>query len=242
MVEIKTVEAQALETEELLLALKGRIAALQQLISCATTGQAPPGEDEICSKLEKENDALKVNIAGLKATLQEVNTKNGYRAFMSKEGQVIMGEDASKVPQPAAQAAAPKKAKKEKAPKQPAASTAAAAAAIDVSRLDMRVGYISEVTMHPDADTLFVETIDVGEEKPRTILSGLVADYSLEQMKNRQVVILCNLKPAKMRGIFSEGMVMCAIQTNAEGRACAEIIDPPAGSKPGDRVTFAKYP
>ena len=37
--------------------------------------------------------------------------------------------------------------------------------------------------------------VDVGEEKPRTVLSGLVKDYSLEEMQNRMVVVICNLKP-----------------------------------------------
>ena len=92
----------------------------------------------------------------------------------------------------------------------------AAPQAVDVSRCDFRVGKIIHCEKHPDADTLYVEKsefwqccmyvqllfvsptlVDIGEEKPRTVLSGLVKDYSLEEMQNRMVVVICNLKPRK---------------------------------------------
>lgn len=53
---------------------------------------------------------------------------------------------------------------------------------IDIGRLDFRVGRILEAKRHPDADTLYVETIDLGEETPRTVVSGLVRFVSLEQV------------------------------------------------------------
>lgn len=67
-----------------------------------------------------------------------------------------------------------------------------------------------EVSRHPDADALYVEKIDLGEEQPRTIVSGLVNFVPIEEMQDRMVVVLCNLKPAKMRGVESQGMVLCA--------------------------------
>lgn len=76
--------------------------------------------------------------------------------------------------------------------------------------MDIRVGRIVEISRHPDADALYVEQIDLGEEKPRTIVSGLVNFVPIEKMQNRLVVVLCNLKPAKMRGVESHGMVLCA--------------------------------
>lgn len=76
-------------------------------------------------------------------------------------------------------------------------------------RLDIRVGKIIDVKMHPDADTLYVETIDLGEAEPRTVISGLAKFVPIEEMQNRLVAVLCNLKPAKMRGIESKGMVLC---------------------------------
>ena len=80
---------------------------------------------------------------------------------------------------------------------------------VDVSRLDLRIGCIITARKHPDADSLYVE-VDVGETAPRTVVSGLVNHVPLEQMQNQMVVLLCNLKPAKMRGVVSQAMVMFA--------------------------------
>ncbi|KAK2103835.1 Aminoacyl tRNA synthase complex-interacting multifunctional protein 1 [Saguinus oedipus] len=108
---------------------------------------------------------------------------------------------------------------------------------IDVSRLDLRIGCIVTAKKHPDADSLYVEEVDVGEITPRTVVSGLVNHVPLEQMQNRMVVLLCNLKPAKMRGVLSQAMVMCASSPEK-----AEILAPPNGSVPGDRITYAAFP
>jgi len=109
-------------------------------------------------------------------------------------------------------------------------------APINVSRLDLRIGRILNAKRHPDAESLYVEEIDVGENKPRTVVSGLVKYVPLEEMQNRLVVVLCNLKPAKMRGITSEAMVMCASTPEK-----VEILTPPSGSEPGDRVVCNDY-
>lgn len=98
------------------------------------------------------------------------------------------------------------------ASKQAKANQAKTAVADEItpSRLDIRVGRIVDVSRHPDADALYVEKIDLGENEPRTIVSGLVNFVPIEEMQNRLVVVLCNLKAAKMRGIESQGMVLCA--------------------------------
>jgi len=54
---------------------------------------------------------------------------------------------------------------------------------------------VKSVEKHPNADSLFVEQIDLGEEKPRTIVSGLVKYVKPEDFENKLVVVLCNLKP-----------------------------------------------
>ncbi|EDQ92637.1 uncharacterized protein MONBRDRAFT_14092, partial [Monosiga brevicollis MX1] len=104
------------------------------------------------------------------------------------------------------------------------------------SRVDFRVGLITEAKMHPDADALYVETIEAGDAEPRTIISGLAKYVPLEEMQNRLVVICANLKPRKMRGIESQGMVMCASTPEK-----VVPIAPPAGSKPGDPVVFEGF-
>jgi len=82
-----------------------------------------------------------------------------------------------------------------------------------------------------------VEEVDVGEGKNRTIVSGLVKHIPLEQMQQRYAVFLLNLKPAKMRGVTSEGMIMCASTPDK-----VEVIEPPPGVAVGDRVIVAEYP
>jgi len=106
------------------------------------------------------------------------------------------------------------------------------------SMIDLRVGHIIDVKKHPDADGLYVEQIDIGEETgPRTVVSGLVNYIPIEQMRDRWLVTVCNLKPANMRGVKSFAMVLCA--TSKDGKeAGIEIIDPPKNAKPGDRVYF----
>ena len=129
--------------------------------------------------------------------------------------------------------------------KKPAAASAATAAPsaeganadAELHRVDFRVGRIVECQKHPEADSLYVEKIDLGEESgPRTIVSGLVKFVPLDQMLNRLVVVVANLKPAKLKGILSAGMVLAA--SNAD-HTQVEILDPPAGAKPGERITFA---
>lgn len=63
---------------------------------------------------------------------------------------------------------------------------------------------------HPDADSLFVEQVDVGEAEPRTVVSGLVGLVSEEELQGSLRVFMCNLKPTKMRGVLSSAMLMCA--------------------------------
>lgn len=102
-------------------------------------------------------------------------------------------------------------------------------------RLDVRVGKIIHAKMHPDADTLYVLQIDLAEEAPRTVISGLAKFVTLEELSNRLVVVLCNLKPSKMRGIESKGMVLC---TSNSDHTVVEPIIVPESSKPGDRIVF----
>lgn len=105
------------------------------------------------------------------------------------------------------------------------------------SVIDFRVGFIQKAIKHPDADSLYVSTIDVGDaEGPRTVCSGLVKHFPLEAMQERYVVVVCNLKPVNMRGIKSTAMVLCGSNDSK-----VEFVEPPAGSKAGDKVFFEGY-
>lgn len=118
--------------------------------------------------------------------------------------------------------------KKKKAKKNPPAVE-------HVGRLDMRVGTIVEVNKAPDADTLYLTKVDIGGEF-LSIVAGLTKYLTVDELIGRNVIILCNLKPSKLRGHLSEGMIMCA--KNADSM---EVLEPPANAKPGDLVYCESY-
>lgn len=110
--------------------------------------------------------------------------------------------------------------------------------AIVPSRLDLRVGKITKVDKHPDADSLYVETVDLGNGEERTVVSGLAGLVPMEELQDRLGVFMCNLKPVKMRGIESKAMLMCA---SVDEPRAVEPLNPPEGSAPGDRVFFEDH-
>lgn len=130
-----------------------------------------------------------------------------------------------------------KKEKKEKKEKKPAPA-AAPARAVTPGMIDLRVGFIEKAEKHPDADSLYVSTINVGEAEPRTICSGLVRYIPIENMQKQYVVVVANLKPVKMRGILSNGMVLCA-SNKADDKV--EFVKVPEGSAPGDKLFFEGF-
>ncbi|MDY2919278.1 MAG: methionine--tRNA ligase [Anaerococcus sp.] len=80
----------------------------------------------------------------------------------------------------------------------------------DFDKLDLVVGEILEAKEHPNADKLLVSTIDIGEDKPRTIVSGIKKWYKPEDLVGKKVIVVKNLAPRKMRGIESQGMLLAA--------------------------------
>ncbi|KAL7676745.1 hypothetical protein ACOME3_002994 [Neoechinorhynchus agilis] len=104
--------------------------------------------------------------------------------------------------------------------------------------LDLRVGRILSAKKHPSANSLYVEEIDVGENSPRTIVSGLAPYTSLESLTNHPsnlCVVLCNCKPMKMRDVVSSGILLTAIDPKCKK---GEVLRPPSTSIPGDPVWF----
>ena len=82
--------------------------------------------------------------------------------------------------------------------------------------------------------------MDCGDESgPRTVVSGLVKFMEASAVAKRKAVLLCNLKPAKMKGIESQAMVLCA--SNAD-HSQVELLVPPEGCEVGERVTFEGHP
>merc|ERR1712157_405890 len=100
------------------------------------------------------------------------------------------------------------------------------------SALDIRVGYVKHAYVHPEADKLYVEEIDVGEEEPRTICSGLRPHLELEQLIGKKVLVFCNLKARNMLGVKSHGMVLCVSDESVK------LLNPPSEATIGAKVTL----
>ena len=83
----------------------------------------------------------------------------------------------------------------------------------ELSNVELKVGQIKEVERVENADKLYKLSVDVGEENLRTIVSGIVPYYTKEELLNKQIVVVTNLKPAKLRGIVSQGMLLAAGET-----------------------------
>ncbi|KFQ12368.1 Aminoacyl tRNA synthase complex-interacting multifunctional protein 1, partial [Leptosomus discolor] len=245
---LNRLEQKGAEADQVIEYLKQQVALLKEKAIL----QASLREEK---KLRVENAKLKKEIEGLKQELIQAEIRNGVKQIAVPGTTVTTASFSDDVPQATAVTSSgskdkikgedEEKEKKEKVEKkgekkekkqQPAAGSSDAKP-VDVSRLDLRVGCIITAEKHPDADTLYVEEVDVGEASPRTVVSGLVKHVPLDQMQNRMAILLCNLKPAKMRGVVSQAMVMCASSPEK-----VEILAPPPGAVPGDRITFEGFP
>ncbi|XP_033118019.1 aminoacyl tRNA synthase complex-interacting multifunctional protein 1-like isoform X1 [Anneissia japonica] len=231
-------EQRAQEADQLISQLKKQV---DQLRTCAVASGSSSG-----ASLAVENAQLRLNIERLKTKLNELEARNGFvqvslpnaggKSLTQNVTPVVANEPAPPVtPVQKAGESKPKKEKKEKkgGGKPPEKKDDVP---VTISAMDLRIGKIVGVKRHPDADSLYVEDIDCGEAEPRTVVSGLVNHVPIEEMQDRIVIICCNLKPAKMRGILSQAMVMCASGDTVE------LLTPPAGSVPGDRISFDGFP
>jgi len=101
--------------------------------------------------------------------------------------------------------------------------------------IDLRAAKIVKIERHPKADKLYIETLDDGSGSERVIVSGLVPYYREEELLGKTIVLVNNLKPAKLRGVESRGMLLAASRMGAEGKEAVEVLDAGAAS-PGDRI------
>ncbi|XP_037081060.1 aminoacyl tRNA synthase complex-interacting multifunctional protein 1-like [Pollicipes pollicipes] len=232
---VKRLESRARQAEDVIGWLKEQIASLQ-----------PAAQNAELQKLQEENRLLQKDVDHWMKALVEAEERNGVKqvSIPSQAAAAAVPQTAPSAPPPTPSAdtkATPeKKGEKKAKPKQKSASKSEGKPAVgagdgdvvDIGLLDLRVGRIVSAQKHPDADSLYVEQVDVGEPETRTVVSGLVKFVPVGQMQNRMAVLLCNLKPAKMRGVTSQAMVMCASTPDR-----VEILDPPAEAQPGDIVT-----
>ncbi|KAM9678531.1 aminoacyl tRNA synthase complex-interacting multifunctional protein 1 isoform 2-T2 [Trichechus inunguis] len=250
---LKRLEQKGAEADQIIEYLKQQVALLKEKAILQTTLREE-------KKLRVENAKLKKEIEELKQELIQAEILNGVKQIPIPSGtqlqanSTLSGNEIQSAPpttissggkeqinregeEKKVKEKTEKRGEKKEKKQQQSVAGSADSKPIDVSRLDLRVGCIITAKKHPDADSLYVEEVDVGETAPRTVVSGLVNHVPLEQMENRMVILLCNLKPAKMRGVLSQAMVMCASSPEK-----VEILAPPDGSVPGDRITFDAFP
>jgi methionine--tRNA ligase beta chain len=140
---------------------------------------------------------------------------------------------AAEAPSPATE----KKGKNNKKEPKPAAPAVPDSAA-QYHLCDLRVGKIVTVGHHPEADGLFHLTIDVGKGETRSVCAGLRKFLSDDEMKERKVILICNLKPRKLRGIDSEAMCLAGSIVGGDGdKETVEPLAPPSASAPGTLIS-----
>lgn len=105
--------------------------------------------------------------------------------------------------------------------------------------LHLRVGQITAIEQHPSADKLFVSQVSLGGQESLQVCSGLVGLVQRETLLSRMVVVVCNLKPSKMRGVKSEGMLLCSEKVVGDSDEYRVMpICHPDGSQPGQELKF----
>ncbi|CAH8577336.1 unnamed protein product [Heterobilharzia americana] len=112
---------------------------------------------------------------------------------------------------------------------------------LNPNRLDIRVGLVLSVRIHPNADSLFVEEVDFGSEiGKRTVVSGLVGLYPMEKLLGLHGIFVINLKPVKIRGIESQAMLLCAsyMDTSSSLLKVQPIYAPEESVVLGERFIF----
>ncbi|MCQ2409721.1 MAG: methionine--tRNA ligase [Clostridia bacterium] len=105
----------------------------------------------------------------------------------------------------------------------------------DFAKVQLRVGEILTAEKVEKADKLLKFSVKLGEET-RTIVSGIAKYYTPEEMVGKQVVVVSNLKPAKLRGIESQGMLLCACSLNEDGTENVVLVSPEKKVKCGSTV------
>jgi methionine--tRNA ligase beta chain len=103
---------------------------------------------------------------------------------------------------------------------------------LPIQRVELRVGQITAVAPHAEAEKLYVLQVSLGTST-RQIVSGLRDFFTPEQLLHRHIVIVANLKPAKFKGVQSQGMLLTAEHVH-EGQTTLVLIQPPVEAQPGE--------
>ena len=125
----------------------------------------------------------------------------------------------------------PKPKKKKDKPKQAPAGPAEEITIDEFARVDLKLGKVLKAERIEGADKLMKLSIDLGEPEPRQVVAGIAEHYAPEEMTGRQVVVVANLKPVKLRGVQSRGMVLACVDKDA-----VRVVSPDMELSPGAKV------
>jgi methionyl-tRNA synthetase len=98
--------------------------------------------------------------------------------------------------------------------------------------MDLRIAKVLSVEDHANADKLYVLKIDIGGGETRQIIAGIKPYYAKEALVGKTVVAVCNLQPAKLRGVESQGMLLAA-----HGGDAVIVVSPEKEVPPGSKVS-----
>jgi methionine--tRNA ligase beta chain len=105
------------------------------------------------------------------------------------------------------------------------------------SKIDLRVATVTACELHPNADKLLKVTLDDGTENGRQVCAGIKAWYEPESLVGKQVIIVANLEPRKLRGELSEGMILAASDLLGDDERTVHVTTIDGSVKPGSRVS-----
>lgn len=105
----------------------------------------------------------------------------------------------------------------------------------DFAKLDLRVGKITEIADHPNADKLLVLTVDLGDQQ-RTLVAGLKPYCSQEELLGKEIIVVVNLEPRKVRGVESQGMLLAASHEQ-DGQQEVTVLTPNGEVPPGASIS-----
>lgn len=94
-------------------------------------------------------------------------------------------------------------------------------------RVILKVSKIIKVEQHPEGPMLYILTLDCGDEEPRQIVSSIVPFYKAEELQDKNIVLVYNLKPANFRGVRSNGMLLAASEAGDENHETCEVLFAP---------------
>ena len=92
-------------------------------------------------------------------------------------------------------------------------------------KIALKTAKIIKIEKHPDAEKLYIETLDDGSGEERIIVSGLVPFFKEEELLGKSIIIADNLKPRKMRGVESKGMLLAGDYVDSDGKERVEVLD-----------------